>query len=173
MHVVRPTKSFFSRQVEAKWAWIEKLRERESLDYLLIHNLRQTTTSASTFQFPLTCVLYSSAQTAYGFVVTCRWVEHTVNKCKVLWNLLPKIVIQMVILQRGTMTLQFLIKSSPFKKSLIGSLHLLCACLLYTSSKIKKNDALQSTSSPADKISGRFWRRIKNPETSDTIKWRK
>ena len=30
-----------------------------------------------------------------------------------------------------------------------------------------------STSSPADKISGRFWRRIKNPETSDTIKWLK
>ena len=29
------------------------------------------------------------------------------------------------------------------------------------------------TSSPADKISGQFWRRIKNPETSDTIKWLK
>ena len=35
--------------------------------------------------------------------------------------------------------------------------------------KIFKNN----TSSPADKISGRFWRRIKNPETSDTIKWLK
>ena len=31
----------------------------------------------------------------------------------------------------------------------------------------------QRTSSPADKISGRFWRRIKNPETSGTIKWLK
>ena len=30
-----------------------------------------------------------------------------------------------------------------------------------------------NTSSPADKISGRFWWRIKNPETSDTIKWLK
>ena len=32
---------------------------------------------------------------------------------------------------------------------------------------------LNTTSSPADKMSGRFWRRIKNPETSDTIKWLK
>ena len=30
--------------------------------------------------------------------------------------------------------------------------------------------ASTTTSSPADKMSGRFWRRIKNPETSDTIK---
>ena len=54
-------------------------------------------------------------------------------------------------------------------------IHFTIRCLKYTflNSYSRKNCLLQHTSSPADKISGRFWRRIKNPETSDTIKWLK
>ena len=68
-------------------------------------------------------------------------------------------------------TARFVHISHGFGKCLFFGYNLCRCCIL---NKIF-NDyyTLINTSSPADKMSGRFWRPIKNPETSDTIKWLK